>query len=318
MSDGPFKRFVREIHRRSLWQVLGIYLVTSWAVLSAVDTLGGALNLPEWFPSVASALLVVGLPIVLATAFLQEGGPGHDMGDVGVAGPTAPPSGTSFLFTWRNAFGGGVLAFALLGFVGTGWVLFGGGIGGGPGTGEATTRERSVAVLPFANMSGDSENEYFSDGITEELLNALTQLPDLRVPGRTSSFAFKDEGLTTQQIADTLDVAHVLGGSVRRDGERVLITAELIDARTDTRLWSDSFERELDDVFASQREIASAIREIGAEHFLMSSDLGQATSPPHVDGLRAYIRAFRDAGVTDDEIDVMLRHNPARLLGLEP
>ena len=94
-------------------------------------------------------------------------------------------------------------------------------------------------------MSGNHDNEYFSDGITEELLNALAQLPGLRVPGRTSSFAFKGQNLTIQQIADTLNVAHVLEGSVRRDRERVLITAQLIEAQTDTHLWSDTFERGL-------------------------------------------------------------------------
>ena len=185
------RQLIREVHRRSLWQVLGIYLVASWAVLSVVDTLGGALNLPDWFPSVALALLVVGLPIVLATAFIQEGVVGRGAKEVAVAGPVAPHA--SGLFTWRNAFGGGVLAFALLGFVGTGWILFGGGL-------RPTSIEQSVAVLPFVNMSGDPDNEYFSDGITEELLNALAQLPDLRVPGRTSSFAFKGQSITIQQI----------------------------------------------------------------------------------------------------------------------
>ena len=255
MANGPFKRFVREIHRKSLWQVLGIYVVASWGVLSVVDTLGGALNLPDWFPSVALGLLIVGLPVVLATAFVQDGA----AGDLDLANDSVDVSGggASGLFTRRNAALSGVGAFALLGFVGTGWVLFGGGIG--DTTNDDPTIERSVAVLPFVNMSGDSNNEYFSDGITEELLNALAHLPDLRVPGRTSSFAFKDGGLTIRQIADTLDVAHVVEGSVRRQGETVLITAQLIDAQTDAHLWSDTFERELTDIFAIQREIATAI-----------------------------------------------------------
>ena len=123
-----------------------------------------------------------------------------------------------------------------------------------------TAREGArLTILPFVNMSGDPDNEYLSDGITEELLNALAQLPGLRVPGRTSSFAFKGQNLTIQQIADTLNVAHVLEGSVRRSGETVLITAQLVDAQSDTHLWSDTFERELEDIFAIQREIALAI-----------------------------------------------------------
>ena len=291
MANGPLKRIVREIHRKSLWQVLGIYVVASWGVLSVVDTLGGALNLPDWFPSVALGLLIVGLPVVLATAFVQDGGQDGAAGDLDLARDSTDVAGVgaSGLFTWRNAGLSGVGAFALLGFVGTGWVLFGGGIG--DTTDDDPTIERSVAVLPFVNMSGDSNNEYFSDGITEELLNALAHLPDLRVPGRTSSFAFKDGGLTIRQIADTLDVAHVLEGSVRRQGETVLITAQLIDAQTDAHLWSDTFERELTDIFAIQREIATAIADqlqvslSGAEQARL---VGEGTA--NTEAYEAYLR----------------------------
>ena len=291
MANGPLKRLVREIHRKSLWQVLGIYVVASWGVLSVVDTLGGALNLPDWFPSVALGLLIVGLPVVLATAFVQDGGQDGAAGDLDLARDSTDVAGVgaSGLFTWRNAGLSGVGAFAFLGFVGTGWVLFGGGIG--DTTDDDPTIERSVAVLPFVNMSGDSNNEYFSDGITEELLNALAHLPDLRVPGRTSSFAFKDGGLTIRQIADTLDVAHVLEGSVRRQGETVLITAQLIDAQTDAHLWSDTFERELTDIFAIQREIATAIADqlqvslSGAEQARL---VGEGTA--NTEAYEAYLR----------------------------
>ncbi len=127
-SDNPLKRLIREIHRRSLWQVLGIFLLGGWVAFEVVQTLTDGLGLPEWFPAFAIVLLIIGLPVVLATAFVQEGGPGRDAKDIDVAGdPTdaSPPSGVSGLFTWRNAIGGGVLAFALLGFVGTGWILFG-------------------------------------------------------------------------------------------------------------------------------------------------------------------------------------------------
>ena len=164
----------------------------------------------------------------------------------------------SRLFTWKKAILGGAGAFAVLIGVGVGWVMFGDGMGS-TAVEAPTSVEQSVAVIPFVNMSGDPDNEYFSDGITEELLNALAQLPGVRVPGRTSSFAFKGQNLTIPQIADTLNVTHVLEGSVRRDGERVLITAQLVDAQSDTRLWSDTFERELEDIFEIQRQIASAI-----------------------------------------------------------
>ncbi len=285
-SDNPLKRLIRETHRRSLWQVLGIYLVASWAVLQVVDTIGGALNLPDWFPSFAFALLIIGLPIVLATAFVQEGVSGGGETHTDSAASAAAPG--SSLFTWSNALTGGVLAFALLGFVGTGWVVFGGSLG----TGEAPESvEQSVAVLPFVNMSGNPANEYFSDGITEELLNALSQLPGLRVPARTSSFAFKGQNIPIGQIADALGVAHVLEGSVRREGNRVLITAQLVDARTDSHLWSETFERELDDIFAIQREIATAITDqlrVSLSVDQQARLVGEATES--TDAYEAYLR----------------------------
>ena len=263
-SDNPLKKLIGEIHRRSLWQVLGIYVVGGWIAFEVVQTLTEGLGLPTWFPALALVLLIVGLPIVLSTAFIQQGGPAQAPPPVSITTmdelyPVAVErSMPSRIFTWKKAILGGVGAFVLLIGVGVGWVMFGDRTGSSV-VEAPTSIEQSVAVLPFVNMSGDPDNEYFSDGITEELLNALAQLPGLRVPGRTSSFAFKGQNLTIQQIADTLNVAHVLEGSVRRSGETVLITAQLVDAQSDTHLWSDTFERELEDIFAIQREIALAI-----------------------------------------------------------
>ena len=194
------RQLIREVHRRSLWQVLGIYLVASWAVLQVVDTLGGALRLPEWIEPMALVLLIIGLPIVLATAFVQEGGPGRDAGDVEVAAPAAPPAGAWSLFTWRNAFGGGVLAFALLGFVGTGWILFGGGIGG------VSEIEKSVAVMPCDDQSSTGDQGALAQGLAEGIINALAQLPDLRVIGINSVVALLEENADIETIARRLDV----------------------------------------------------------------------------------------------------------------
>jgi TolB-like protein len=119
----------------------------------------------------------------------------------------------------------------------------------------------SVAVLPFVNMSADEENEYFSDGISEELLNLLVRIEGLRVPSRTSSFAFKGQNMDIRDIAKQLEVGHVLEGSVRKAGNRVRITAQLIDVTTDTHMWSDTYDRELEDIFAIQGEIALQIVE---------------------------------------------------------
>ena len=117
----------------------------------------------------------------------------------------------------------------------------------------------SIAVLPFVNMSGAEQDEYFSDGLSEELLNALAGVEDLRVAARTSSFAFKDTNADIRTIADSLGVATVLEGSVRRSGDQVRITVQLIDAEHGFHLWSNEYDRGLDDVFATQDEIASAV-----------------------------------------------------------
>jgi TolB-like protein/Tfp pilus assembly protein PilF len=119
--------------------------------------------------------------------------------------------------------------------------------------------DKSIAVLPFVNMSADPEQDYFSEGISEELLNLLARIRELRVISRSSSFAFKDQNLEVPEIAKRLNVSHVLEGSVRKSGGRVRITAQLIDARSDTHLWSETWDRTLDDVFAIQDEISAAV-----------------------------------------------------------
>ena len=119
--------------------------------------------------------------------------------------------------------------------------------------------DKSIAVLPFVNMSDDAGNEYFSDGISEELLNLLAQIPGLRVISRSSAFFFKGKDIKITDVARELNVVHVLEGSVRKAGNQVRITAQLIDGRSDTHIWSDTYDRELDDIFAVQDEIAAAI-----------------------------------------------------------
>jgi len=119
--------------------------------------------------------------------------------------------------------------------------------------------DQSIAVLPFINMSADPEQEYFSDGISEELLNLLSKIPNLRVISRSSAFVFKGEKISITEVAKKLNVAHILEGSVRKAGNQVRITAQLIEARSDTHLWSETYDRTLDNIFSIQDEIASAV-----------------------------------------------------------
>ena len=128
-----------------------------------------------------------------------------------------------------------------------------------PATSLTAIPEKSIAVLPFVNMSDDKANEYFSDGISEELLNLLAKIPQLQVTARTSSFSFKGKEVAIPEIARTLHVANVLEGSVRKAGNSVRITAQLIKAGTDTHLWSQTYDRKLDDIFKIQDEIAADV-----------------------------------------------------------
>jgi serine/threonine-protein kinase len=267
-------KLIREIHRRSIWQVLGIYVVGSWLVLQVVDTLAGALNLPDWAPPLALFLLIIGLPIVLATAVIQGVSPptsgadtGVDEEAAGVAGREPAGAASSAvhgsdaerqLFTWRNAILGGGVAFALWGIVAAGWLALKGAPAGLGGAGEAIP---SVAALPFDNMSGDPEDVYFTDGIHEEILARLARIDGLRVISRTSVLEYRDSPKNIQEIAGELGVDHVLEGSVRRSGDRIRVTAQLIDAEGDHHLWAEQYDGELtaENLFEIQSDVAQKI-----------------------------------------------------------
>ncbi len=276
MALSRLNRLIGEVHRRSLWQVLAVYAVAAWIVLQVVQTLTESLGLPLWFPQFAVLLLLIGLPIVLATAFVQQGAPGLGGGD-----PTLFPSvgpgegqgggdaaarsrpggaggagGAGGFFTWRNAISGGVLALALWGAVAAGWLLMGGKPKGESGDSPFVA---SVAVLPFTNMSADAENEYFSDGITDDIITQLSRIANLKVISRTSVMGYKGTDKNMRQIGDELDVATILEGGVRRQGDRVRINAQLIDAQNDAHLWAQTYDRQLEDIFAIQSDVAQQI-----------------------------------------------------------
>jgi TolB-like protein len=154
--------------------------------------------------------------------------------------------------------------------------------GSSSGTDLAAERLPSIAVLPFANMSGDKEQEYFSDGLAEEIINALAQIPGLKVIARTSAFAFRGQNTDIRRIAETLGVTHVLEGSVRRSGNRIRVAAQLITATDGSHLWSERYDREIADVFAVQDEISAAISEA------LKLRLSQASTARHTPTLPAY------------------------------
>jgi serine/threonine-protein kinase len=156
----------------------------------------------------------------------------------------------------------------------------------------AAARQPSIAVLPFANLSADKENEYFSDGLAEEIINELTRIPGLKVTARTSAFAFRGKEDDIRRIAAALDVQTVLEGSVRRAGSRIRVTAQLINAIDGYHLWSQRFDRELADVFAVQDEIAAAIAE--ALQVTLAAG-GRRAYTPSLAGYEAYLKALHES-----------------------
>ena len=288
------KQLIHEIHRRSLWQVLGIYLVGSWFVLQVVDTMVGALKLPDWAPPIALILLIIGLPVVLATAFVQEGTARSTPEHVGEReeGPGASPEGPQHrLFTWRNAIAGGVAAFALWGVVAAGWMLLGSGTEsrGQSAAAEASAIDlRSIAVLPLANRSALEEDAFFVDGIHDDILTHLSRIGNLTVISRTSVMQYKSTAKSMREIAGELGVATVLEGGVQRAGDRVRVNVQLIDASTDRHLWAETYDEELTtaNIFSIQSDIARKIA--AALQATLAPDVEERIETRPTESLEAY------------------------------
>jgi TolB-like protein/Flp pilus assembly protein TadD len=268
-----------ELKRRNVFRVGIAYLVLGWVLLQVVGVVVPILQLPDWVARFVLLMLLIGFPLILIFAWAFELTPEGIRREKDVDRSKSVTSQTGRKLD-RVIIGCLTLAVVLLladRFWDKGKVEMGSAeMGSEPfsdkvaqvsaAEGEkgsdpisAVSGEISVAVLPFVNMSDDASNEYFSDGISEELLNVLVRVKGLRVPSRTSSFSFKGSDKNIAEIGKELKVDHVLEGSVRKAGDRIRVTAQLIDVTTDTHLWSETYTRKVDDIFAVQDEIAQAI-----------------------------------------------------------
>jgi len=260
-----------ELKRRNVFRVGIAYLVVSWFLLQIIDVVIPILILPDWVARFIFLLLAVGFIPVLIAAWAFEMTPDGIRKEKDIDRSQSIVSQTGRKLDRTIIV---VLVLALGYFVfdkflspssdGSPESTALTNVSAEETTGPITsptlnTDEKSVAVLPFINMSDDAENEYFSDGISEELLNVLVRVKGLRVPSRTSSFTFKGSTKKLAEIGAELQVDHILEGSVRKSGDRIRVTAQLIEVNTDTHLWSETYTRELDDIFAVQDEIAQAI-----------------------------------------------------------
>jgi TolB-like protein/lipoprotein NlpI len=240
-----------ELKRRNVFRVGVAYAITTWVLLQIIDVVAPILELPEWAPRLVLVILAVGFFPAMIFAWAFELTPEGLKREKEVDRTESITNVTGKKLDRMIIV---VLAVAVA-------LLLVDRFTGQPRPdGEvARTASKSIAVLPFINMSSDSEQDYFSDGITEEILNSLAAVKELKVAGRTSSFAFKGQNDDLRKIGDTLGVDNILEGSVRKAGTTVRITAQLIQVEDGFHLWSETYDRELTDIFAIQEEIATEI-----------------------------------------------------------
>ncbi|MFW6084251.1 MAG: adenylyl cyclase, partial [Gemmatimonadota bacterium] len=266
MADPPgYQRFFAELKRRRVFRVMAVYGVVAFVLLQVVDLLVPALLLPEWTYRLVAILLLLGFPVAVVLAWAFELTPAgvrrtRSATPEEISEIASAPAGR------RWPVGLAALAGAALLGLGAGWALS--SSADAPGDGAYS----SIAVLPFANLTGDEEAEYLGDGLAEELLNALSGIEGLRVPSRTSSFAFKGSPADARTIGDSLDVGLVLEGSVRGHGERLRITAQLIDAEDGYHVWSRQYDRNPADLLDLQEDIAARI----VDALALELDTGEA------------------------------------------
>ena len=256
-----------------------LYVVAAWLIMQVAEVLIGLGNLPDTIGPIILALLAIGFPIALVVSWFYEITPEGIAREKDVDSPESITrmTGRRIDFIVISLLAAAVILFAFDKW----WA--------GPAP------DRSIAVLAFANHSGDPAREYIADGISGEILGLLAQIPELSVISRSSSFSFKGRGVDIPTIAEQLNVTYVLDGSVRWIGDQVRINAQLIDVKTDTSLWARSYDRERSDIFAVQDEIAAAI--VDALQVEIALDTGEPIRPAiiraaNVDAYEAYLQGL--------------------------
>ena len=213
--------FLEELKRRKVVRVGVTYLIAAWLLLQVVDVLLDPLKVPQWFMTALIVLVALGFPFALIMAWAFQLTSEGVKRDAGAVTADESPLPTQ---------------------------------GHSP-----RPDERSVAVLPFVDISPDHDNEHFTDGLTEELLNALRRVPDLRIASRTSCFAFKGKDADVAEVAEKLHVNHLVEGSVRKSGNKLRVAVQLIETKSDTHLWSESYDENLDEIFSMQEDISRKV-----------------------------------------------------------
>lgn len=288
---------IGELKRRKVFRAAIVYVAGAWLIIEVLGTLFDVFGAPDWSIRLLVILLAFGfVPVVIASWAYQLTPEGlrRDLGD----GDVAPVSRST---AWRlDRLTEFFIVIALLVILADYlWldsvedqstaVTSQNERGDTSSTGtEHGAQATSLAVLPLLNMSADEANEYFSDGVTEELISLLSKVPGLRVTSRSSAFSFKGHRINVPDVAEQLNVSHILEGSVRKSGNRVRITTQLIEAGSDTHLWSESYDRTLDDIFAVQEEIAKTVVQQLKLTLMVESPAMRKTAP---EAYTAFLRA---------------------------
>ncbi len=299
-----------ELKRRNVFKVAAAYIIVGWLIMQAGDTLAPALHLPEWVNSLLAFFLILGFPLALFFAWAYELTPDglRKEKDVDRSQSITHVTGQKLNYTII------ALLVAALGYMAYDKFRHQSQQAPEPTVaqeetaGEEETPVHSIAVLPFVDMSASGDNAYFSDGLTEELLNILANIKELRVAGRTSSFAFKGKNEDLRSIGEKLNVVSILEGSVRKDDQRnrVRITAQLVNVEDGYHLWSETYDRDLNDIFAIQGEIAHKVAQALRIELLGEDEtrLEQVAST-EIDAYDLYLKALQ--GVNESGYDSLDR-----------
>lgn len=275
--------FFSELKRRNVYKVAVAYMVGGWALSQGIAQVFPVFDVPNWVIRLMVLLIIIGLPIALVLAWAFEVTP------EGIKRTAAADA------AGQRSQGGAWIYVVLIGAAFSVGLFFVGRYTAGRATpqhGESATaiQEKSIAVLPLLNESGDPKDEYFSDGLSEELIAALAQIHGLKVIGRSSSFRFKDRKEEPRTIGEKLGVGTLLEGTVRKQGDRVRIVAELVNAADGIELWTRTFDRELKDIFAVQEEIATAVAESLKVTLLGSQEKSSQMATKSVEAHNAYLQ----------------------------
>ncbi|MDX2429257.1 MAG: hypothetical protein QNK22_11270 [Xanthomonadales bacterium] len=287
--------FFTELKRRNVFRVGIAYLVVAWLIMQVADIMINNIGAPGWVFQVILLILGIGFPVALIFAWAFELTPDGIKKEKDVDRSQSVRKETGRKLNYATI---GILALAAGYFfwesridqdtasntVEPAKATLSTTTAETPNTSTSAKNDKSVAVLPFINMSSDPEQEYFSDGITEEIINALVKIPGLSVPARTSVFGFKGHQGDVRQIGQQLNVAYILEGSIRSQANQVRITAQLIKVDDGFHLWSETYDRQLDNIFVVQEEIASAISEV----LVGALDVGVSTVPNKTVNMEAY------------------------------